>query len=279
MTSAGGSVAGPAVPLPVRLRGYARSVLAAVSRRAARRPAGYVPAWRRLIVFAVAAAGATLLSMVYLDGPAHAWAAGLPRWLIDLFENITDFGRSGYILVPVGVLMVLTAVLASRPLDRMSRAVLAAVAVRLGFVFTAVGLPGLTVTILKRWIGRVRPSAQGPFAYEPLSWRPADASLPSGHATTAFAALVALGLMFPRLRPALWLYALLIAASRVVVGAHYPSDVIAGAAAGVCGALMVRDWFALRRLAFFVAPRGTVHLWPGPSLRRIRRVAGSLAAS
>ena len=36
-------------------------------------------------------------------------------------------------------------------------------------------------------------------------------------------------------------YALLIAASRVVVSAHYPSDVIAGAALGTCGALWVRD--------------------------------------
>jgi len=61
----------------------------------------------------------------------------------------------------------------------------------------------------------VRPSARGPFAYEPFSWRPEHASLPSGHATTAFAALVAIGLISPRLRPVLWVYALLIAASRI----------------------------------------------------------------
>ena len=45
------------------------------------------------------------------------------------------------------------------------------------------------------------------------------ASFPSGHATTAFAALVAIGVMFPRARPLLWVYALLIAASRIVVSA------------------------------------------------------------
>jgi membrane-associated phospholipid phosphatase len=153
------------------------------------------------------------------------------------------------------------------------------VVVRLGYLFIAVGLPGLVSTVVKRWIGRVRPSDAGPFAYEPFSWRPDYASFPSGHATTAFAALVAFGLIFPRMRPVLWLYALLVAASRVAVSAHYASDVIAGAVFGAFGALLVRDWFAARRLGFFVDPDGAVHKMAGPSRRRIKRVAGALIAS
>ena len=42
----------------------------------------------------------------------------------------------------------------------------------------------------------------------------------------------------------------MIAFSRVVVVAHYPSDVLAGALVGAVGALLVRDWFAARRLGF-----------------------------
>ena len=42
-------------------------------------------------------------------------------------------------------------------MPRFSRGVLAAWAVRLGFVFTAIALPGLFVTIVKRLIGRARP--------------------------------------------------------------------------------------------------------------------------
>jgi undecaprenyl-diphosphatase len=161
----------------------------------------------------------------------------------------------------------------------MSRAVLATAFIRFGYVFIAVGLPGLVSAVAKRWIGRVRPSDVGPFAYEPFSWRPEYASFPSGHTTTAFAALVAFGVIFPRIRRVLWVYALFIAVSRVMVSAHYPSDVIAGAAFGAFGALLVRDWFAVRRLGFFVGLDGAIRTMAGPSRRRIKQVAGALVAS
>jgi membrane-associated phospholipid phosphatase len=236
------------------------------------------PTWRRYRVQGAIACFAVVLSMLFLDQPAYQFASGLPMWLVDLFYEITDFGRSGWILVPTGGLILVIALLASPALDHMTRGVLAMVVVRIGFIFIAVGLPGLLVTIVKRWIGRVRPSAQGPFAYEPFSWRPEYASLPSGHTTTAFAALVAIGAIFPRARPYLWGYALLIALSRIVVTAHYSSDVIAGAAVGAFGALWVRDWFARRRLGFVVGTDGAVHAFPGPSPNRIKRVARALIA-
>jgi undecaprenyl-diphosphatase len=52
--------------------------------------------------------------------------------------------------------------------------------------------------------------------------------------------------------------------------------VIAGAAFGAFGAIVVRDWFAVRRLGFFVGTDGKVHTMPGPSFRRIKRVAAAL---
>jgi undecaprenyl-diphosphatase len=79
------------------------------------------------------------------------------------------------------------------------------------------------------------------------------ASFPSGHAITAFACAVALGYFLPRLRWALLTLAVLVAISRVVVGAHYASDVIAGAAIGWLSAVLVRRAFATRGIAFKLA--------------------------
>ena len=92
--------------------------------------------------------------------------------------------------------------------------------------------------------------------------------MPSGHATTAFAVAVAFGVLWPRLRPLLWIYAIVIALSRVVVAAHHPSDVVAGAIAGAVGALLVRDWLAARRLGFI-----------GPHRRQRRDVAGPVVGA
>jgi undecaprenyl-diphosphatase len=63
-------------------------------------------------------------------------------------------------------------------------------------------------------------------------------SFPSGHALNAFAAGSVLALSFPPLAPALLLLALSVGASRVVLGLHFVSDVLAGAALGsLIGAL------------------------------------------
>jgi undecaprenyl-diphosphatase len=216
--------------------------------------------------------------MLWLDAGVIDFSGRLPPWLVAMFDEITDFGRSSWILVPSGGLILLLAALASPALDRMSQAVAAMLVIRLGYVFVAIGLPGLVVTIVKRWIGRIRPSDSGPFAFEPFSWRPDYASLPSGHTATAFGALVAIGAIWPRARPALWAYAFTIALSRLVVTAHYPSDVIVGAAYGAFGAIVVREWFAARSLGFYIGSDGRVHARPGPSFARVRRLARAIFA-
>jgi undecaprenyl-diphosphatase len=53
-------------------------------------------------------------------------------------------------------------------------------------------------------------------------------------------------------------YALTIAFTRLVLVAHHPSDVVAGAAIGVIGAACLRYWFAVRRLGFEVGDGGAI---------------------
>jgi membrane-associated phospholipid phosphatase len=254
----------------------ARNSLALLLRPPAIPPARLVAMRQHYRVIAILACLVVVVSMVFADERAYRLALGLPMSVVDAFYEITDFGRSGWVLVPTGALIVVIALVASPALDHMTRGVLAALVTRVGFVFLAVGVPGLFVSIVKRFIGRVRPSPAGPFAYEPFHWRPDFASLPSGHTTTAFATLVAVGALIPRARPFLWAFALLIAVSRIAVTAHFVSDVIAGAAVGVLGAWCVRDWFALRRLGFVVTRDGEVKALPGPSSGRIKRVARTL---
>jgi len=209
-------------------------------------------------------------SMFLFDATASEWARREPNWFRDLFERITDFGLSGWFLFPLGFLLLVLAMLISPQATRLTRGVLAALAARFGFLFLAIGLPGLFVTIVKRLIGRARPYVGGhddPFAYVPFIWRPEYASMPSGHATTSVAAAIAIGAIWPRTRVVMWLYAATIMISRVAVLAHHLSDVIAGALVGAVGAYLIRRWFAARHLVFHP---GDLRASVVPSLSRIK---------
>jgi membrane-associated phospholipid phosphatase len=69
--------------------------------------------------------------------------------------------------------------------------------------------------------------------------RSTDASFPSDHASAAFGIAVAVLLIDPLVGAAFVVLAVLIVVGRVVVGAHYPTDVIAGAAIGTVSAIVV----------------------------------------
>jgi len=235
-----------------------------------------LPPLVRFAIGAVAGLVLVALAMFFIDARGFGFAGTLPLWVVDTFNEITDFGKSNWFLIPVGGLIVLAAILATPAAGRLANLVLTALIVRLGYVFIAIALPGLFVTIVKRLIGRLRPSAHGPFVYVPWSWDAAHASMPSGHGTTAVAAAIAIGALWPRTRVAMWIYAALILASRVIIQAHFVSDVLAAAFVGGFGAILVRNWFAARGLAFFPARDGTVRAMPGPSWRRVKMVARRL---
>jgi undecaprenyl-diphosphatase len=120
----------------------------------------------------------------------------------------------------------------------------------LGGVLAAVSYAVATVlaNVLKEAFDRPRPPV-GHTEIHPLVAVPDSASMPSGHAAGAFAAVVAIGLVHPRLRWPLLGLAALIALSRVWLGVHYLTDVIAGAALGAATA------YAAWRVAAIIAAR------------------------
>ncbi|MGN6573242.1 MAG: phosphatase PAP2 family protein [Pseudolabrys sp.] len=221
-----------------------------------------------------------VIGMLLIDAPSTRAVERLPHVIVSFFDSITDYGKSGYVLWPLGLLFLALAAL-KPPATRIERRVLAAIMVRVGFLFTAVAVPGLFDTTIKRLIGRARPLVGGsldPTLFHPFAWRSEFASLPSGHATTSFALMVAVASLWPRARTYVLIYALMIAVSRVVVTAHYPTDVAMGALVGIVGALLVRRWFAMRRLGFSFGPDGAVHHYPGPSAKRLKAVARGILA-
>jgi undecaprenyl-diphosphatase len=104
--------------------------------------------------------------------------------------------------------------------------------------FEAVGAAGLSSVLsillficLKHLTGRRRPCHIEPHCWATLL-PPDQFSFPSGHTMTAFAVAIPLSLFYPTLTIGLLFCALSIAMSRILLGMHFLSDVVAGAIIG-----------------------------------------------
>ncbi|MDF1881479.1 phosphatase PAP2 family protein [Sulfurimonas sp. MAG313] len=110
------------------------------------------------------------------------------------------------------------------------------IASRAKFFFINIAVAGITVNILKVLFGRPRPYVyknEGIFDFQFFQLSANYFSFPSGHTTTAFGIATALTLMFPRYGIIFFIYAFIMAYSRVACYVHYLSDVTAGAFLGV----------------------------------------------
>ncbi len=186
--------------------------------------------------------GTVLAVSVAEDRAAATWAETLPSGLKHVAHLLTLLGTSGYMFALAACVMAGAWWIGRRTLDGRIRAVMAGAVDRAALFIAAIAASGLAAQVLKHAVGRSRPvfgDASGAFSFHPFAFRNAVASFPSGHATSAFAAATILATIVPRARPFLFLLASAIGASRVAVGAHYPSDVVSGAALGMLVALVL----------------------------------------
>lgn len=117
------------------------------------------------------------------------------------------------------------------------------------YVFSSVMLAIATTGILKVLIGRSRPimyEALGNTYFVHGSFNYVFNSMPSGHTAVSFAGLVMIGMLFPRIKWAMWTLATIIGLSRIYVGAHWTADVILGAFVGMLCADIVK--YTLKRI-------------------------------
>jgi len=193
---------------------------------------------------------ATEIALVPPRGSPSVW------WARDL----TDFGKDFYVLWALFAALIVT-VLTLPLLHGASRARLLRLGTHLEYIFVAVLCASLVTEGLKYAIGRGRPFVGGKanaFNFVPFAGTEAYFSLPSAHAVTAFALAFAVGAVWPRTRSIMFAYAVLIAATRLALLAHHPSDVVVGAVIGILASMAIRCWFAVRRLGFAIRNDGQI---------------------
>lgn len=222
------------------------------------------------------AGGLVVLLAVLLpfDHALSVYATGQSRAVVDFFAEVTRWGESGWLLYPTAALFVVTAVVARLVPQRLTKLALIETLQIYGLIFVGVGLPGLFSNVVKRLIGRARPEmfdSLGLLNFHPVlnSWQ--FQSFPSGHTTVAFAAGMVLTFLAPRWIGLGLLYAIAVGVSRLVVGAHYPTDVLTGAVVGTLGAFAVRNFFASRGWGFRRLPDGRIVARPTVAIARVVR--------
>jgi undecaprenyl-diphosphatase len=144
----------------------------------------------------------------------HRWPA--PRW-VRLWMICATRGGDGWLWYAMGLVMLLFG-----GLQRFTAVGAAALAAGTGIIL---------FLALKKMTGRRRPCAIEPHCWSTLL-PPDRFSFPSGHTITAFAVSISLGAFYPHLLPGLLFVATSVALSRVMLGMHFFSDVLAGAVLG-----------------------------------------------
>lgn len=119
------------------------------------------------------------------------------------------------------------------------------------YVAASIGVDGVLTYSLKRLIARPRPFVDYPNEIIPYT-NEESFSMPSGHTSLAFATATALSLKYPKwyviVPGSIW--ACSVGYSRLNLGVHYPSDVLAGAVLGAGSAFVtykVNEWFWNKR--------------------------------
>lgn len=219
------------------------------------RPPDVVPAhaapvdrYRTALLVIAAACVATGLLAFAIDLPVARWCkqrpSPLPSDLLKILNLAEAFAHGLGVTALIVTLLVCDPALAL-PLPRRPAGA------RWNFLrlVGAAAIGGLLVDVVKMCVERVRPnaadlgeidSALGTFGTgalsAPLEHAAQLMSFPSGHAAAAAGLAAALGWKYPRGRPAFAGLAMLSALQRVATSAHYPSDVLFGAAIGLVAA-------------------------------------------
>jgi membrane-associated phospholipid phosphatase len=193
---------------------------------------------------------------------------------------LTSFGEGVEILVGSGLLVILALAIEPRGLSLAARAGLVRIGATAAFAFVSVAGSGIAASLFKNAFGRARPdhlTGTGVFDLHPFAFRADWASFPSGHATTAGATAAVLALLMPRFARPILAAGAVVALTRVLLDAHFLSDVVAGYALGAAFTLALAHGFAVRGQVFTHDPAGHLRFAPPKGARWADVVAALIA--
>ncbi|MGQ3210486.1 phosphatase PAP2 family protein [Shinella sp.] len=211
----------------------------------------------------LAATVVLVVALIPFDPVLSQRAQGLPGAIVTFNKRITDFGTFSWMIYGFGFVIIL-AYIVRRVSSNETVTGKARTARRLSLYFLlTVGATSALVHLFKLIIGRARPELfadHGAYSLTPFAYDDLYSSFPSGHSAAVGAFFGAFSMLVPRLRPLFLIGALMIGVSRVIVGAHYPSDVAAGLLLGLWTAVATAFFFARKEWLFRFNEKG----WPLP---------------
>jgi len=180
--------------------------------------------------------GLGVSSMMWADRPVGRLVGSLPAWLADAVAAVS-------LLLAIAAGLFIVAIALRDGAVRRARLGQGAL-----LVVGSAAASLASAWLLKHLMGRARPEAGvDPWSFAPLAFDDSYASLPSAQASCAAAIALSLAIALPRLRGLLVLLGAAVCLARVLVGAHWPSDVMAGwalGAAAVAGVSRLMERFA-----------------------------------
>jgi lipid A 4'-phosphatase len=203
-----------------------------------------------LAVGTAATAILIVISMKAIDRPLALFFHTRDADLHSLFEFTGRLGLTFGYLTLTGLGFVALQWGGLLPRLRPVTARIRALAVIPAFLFLSIAMSGVIVDILKVVFGRARPKLlfqSDIFGFMWLNWNADHWSFPSGHSATIVALMTALWYLWPQHVLFYIFAAAIVAGSRVVVGAHFLSDILAGALVAVLTTRSVARIFARGR--------------------------------
>jgi membrane-associated phospholipid phosphatase len=202
------------------------------------------------VLLSLAAIAACIISYETFDAPAARFCATVDYRIKDIFELITRLGISTpYLAAAFAGFIYFKFIKKNKILANAA-----------AFLFAAVALSGLVNDLVKVLVGRSRPGllfSLGVYGFKPFTNQYYYASFPSGHANTIAALCYGLSVVTGRFKWVWLTMALAVMSSRVIVGAHFPSDVLFGAYLGVVVTELIAAGFERKGLVITRQPEKT----------------------